>query len=222
MDERDRIEAARLLYERAVFDGDATALDRADSALDSVEAELSLARGQVLHGRHLADRREGLAEAGVAGDELALFERSASLCRRSGDQRGEARALLWMGIFQQVLREDNATAAPLLTRAAELATLVGDRLTLSYVLRHQGITEHLAGDLGTARELLEHSTRLRRELGFSAGVAANLVGLSYIALGQGRAGDAAALLDEAGTLADDRGALAIADQVRAARKQLTD
>jgi len=133
VDERDRIEAARLLYERAVFDGDATALDRADRALDSVEAELSLARGRVLHGRHLADRREGVAEAGVA-DELALFERSASLCRRSGDQRREAEALLWLGIFHQVRREDNATAAPLLARAAELATLVGDRLTLSYVV----------------------------------------------------------------------------------------
>ncbi len=221
MDERDRIEAARLLYERAVFDGDATALDRADRALDSVEAELSLARGRVLHGRHLADRREGVAEAGVAGDELALFERSARLCRRSGDQRREAEALLWLGIFHQVRREDNTTAEPLLARAAELATLVGDRLTLSYVLRHQGITRHMAGDLDTARELLEHSTRLRRELGFSQGVAANLVGLSYIALGQGRAGDAATLLDEAGTLADDHGALAIAEQVRVARKQLT-
>ena len=112
MDERDRIEAARLLYERAVFDGDTTALDRADSALDSVEAELSLARGRVVHGRHLADRRGGPAGACGGGDELALSELSASLCRRNGDQRGEAEALLWMGIFHQVLREDNATAAP--------------------------------------------------------------------------------------------------------------
>ncbi len=222
MDERDRIEAARLAYERAVFDGDATALDGADRALDSVEAELSLARGRVLHGRHLAHRRGGPAGAGAAGDELALFERSARLCRRGGDQRGEAEALLWLGIFHQVIREDNTTAEPLLTRAAELATLAGDRLTLSYVLRHQGIAEHMAGDLDTARELLEHSTRLRRELGFSPGVAANLVGLSYIALAQGRAGDAATLLDEAGTLAADHDALAIADQVRAARKHMTE
>ena len=90
------------------------------------------------------------------------------------------------------------------------------------MLRHLGIAEHMAGNLDSARELLEQSTRVRRRLGFSAGVAANLVGLSYIALGQGRAGDAATLLDEAGTLAHNDGAVAIADQVRTARKRLSD
>jgi hypothetical protein len=45
----DRIEAARLLYERAVFTGDADALTTADRELDGVEA--ALARGRIIHPR---------------------------------------------------------------------------------------------------------------------------------------------------------------------------
>ena len=44
MSAEDRIERARLLYERAVFGGDADALATADRELDAVEADLALAR----------------------------------------------------------------------------------------------------------------------------------------------------------------------------------
>ena len=53
MSAENRIERARLLYERAVFDGDAGALATADSELDGVEADLALARGRVIHTRFL-------------------------------------------------------------------------------------------------------------------------------------------------------------------------
>ena len=52
----DRIERARLLYERAVFDGDAAALATADGELDAVEADLALARGRIMHTRFLQQR----------------------------------------------------------------------------------------------------------------------------------------------------------------------
>ena len=54
MSAEDRIERARLLYERAVYGGDADALATADRELDAVEADLSLARGRVIHTRFLA------------------------------------------------------------------------------------------------------------------------------------------------------------------------
>ena len=57
---------------------------------------------------------------------------------------------------------------------------------MSYALRHLSIAEHTAGRLEAARRLLEESVRLRREVGFLPGVAANLVGLIYIAAAQGR------------------------------------
>src|SRR6266550_692989 len=54
MDDDSRLVRANALYERAVFGGDAEALPAADRELDGVEADLSLARGRVLHARFLA------------------------------------------------------------------------------------------------------------------------------------------------------------------------
>jgi len=76
-------------------------------------------------------------------------------------------------------------------------------LTLSDVLRHLGIAAHAAGRLDVARSHLEDSTRIRRNLGFLPGVAANLIGLAYIAVGDGRSDDARTLIEQAGSLAKD-------------------
>jgi hypothetical protein len=62
--------------------------------------------------------------------------------------------------------------------------------------------------------------RLRRELGFLSGVAANQVGLAYIAAAQNRRDDALALLDEAGTNAEASAADAIIRQVEEARSNI--
>ncbi|MEU7941961.1 hypothetical protein [Microbispora bryophytorum] len=221
-----RLERAGALYEKAVFGGDASALTEADRELDGVEADLAtvgtgqdvgvveaglaLARGRVAHARFLEHHEEDPRE-------LDLFERAAELYRRLGDERGEGEALFWIGCFHQVVRHDDEAAGPALRRSYELAAKAGDRLTMSYALRHLGIAEHGAGRLEAARERLEESVRLRRELGFDAGVAANLVGLAYIAATEDRRDDALRLLDEAAALAEASGALGIARQVEQAR-----
>ena len=68
-----------------------------------------------------------------------------------------------------------------------------------------------------ARERLEESVRLRREVGFMAGVAANMVGLIYIAAADGRHDDALALAAEAARIAESSDAGAVARQVEEAR-----
>jgi hypothetical protein len=50
-----RLEAADLAYLRAVFAGDSGAIASAEAGLDAVEADLALARGRLLHARHLDD-----------------------------------------------------------------------------------------------------------------------------------------------------------------------
>lgn len=209
----DRIEQAGLLYERAVFGGDADAVTAAERELDAVEADLTLARGRVVHARFLTSRRED-------PEELGLFERAADLYRRLGDVRGEAEALFWIGCFHQVVRDDDAAAVPVLEQSHEKAVKAGDALTASYALRHLGIADQRAGRLGPARERLEESTRLRRELGFLPGVAANLVGLAYITAGEGRRDEALRILDEAGSIADAAGAYGILRHVQEARARL--
>jgi Flp pilus assembly protein TadD len=91
---------------------------------------------------------------------------------------------------------------------------------MSYVLRHLGIAEHAAGRLDAARARLEASVNLRREIGFWPGVAANLVGLTYIAVAQGRQDDARALLDEARTIAEANDAQSIVRQIDEAQAAL--
>jgi len=209
----ERVRLAGELYERAIFDRDEGGLAQADRELDSAEAELMLARGKVLHGQSMATREEDPRE-------LALFERALELYRSVDDERGQGEAFFWIGCFHQVIRDDNGTGVPALTQSRGLAAKTGDDLTLSYALRHLGVAEHMAGHLDEARALLEESTRIRRELNFLPGVAANLVGLVYIASGQDRVDDARALADEAAALAESCGARKILDQVTDARSGL--
>lgn len=216
----ERLSQARQLYEQAVFDGDAGPLAAADTELDAVEADLALARGRVMHARFLLARDED--EARAAGDpaELTLFEKAAALFHTAGDVRGEAEALFWVGCFHQVARRDNTTAGPILERSLELASLAGDSSTMSEALRHLGIAEHSAGNMEAARQRLEESTRLRREIGLLPGVASNQIGLAYIAAAQGRRDDALAILDEAAAIATTHNAHRILRSVSEARAGL--
>jgi tetratricopeptide (TPR) repeat protein len=216
----ERVGRARLLYERAVFGGDVLALAEADRALDAVEADLALARGRIIHTRFLQRRDQDPGQAGEDPGELTLFERAVQLYRALGDERGEAESLFWVGCFHQVVRRDNDAAVPALERALELASQAGDKATMSEALRHLGIEAHAAGRLDAARQRLEESTRLRREVGLLPGVAANLVGLAYVAAGQGRRDDALALLAEAEAIAGARDAQRILGFVSQARADL--
>ena len=209
----EQLVRAKELYERAIFNGEYDGLPQADRELDAVEAALLIGRGRIMHGRYLETRIE-------APEELPAFERAADLYRALGDERGEAEAQFWIGCFHQVVRDDNTSAVPPLTVASELARKTGDQLTLSYALRHLGIAAHMGGDLDNARALLEESTALRRTLGFTAGVAANLVGLIYVATAQGRSDDAQTLADEAADLAASSGAVLISAQIEAARSRI--
>ncbi|MBZ3901283.1 tetratricopeptide repeat protein [Streptomyces griseiscabiei] len=226
MSTEERMLRAEAAYERAVFAGDPSGLGDAERDLDAVEAELALTRGRLLHARFLEERASGASGApGASGPERweregELFRHAADLFRALGDAGGEGRALLWVGIFHQVVRGDDRAAVPVLERARVLASEAGDRLTLSYALRHLGIAEHVAGRLESARDLLEESVQLRREVGFPAGVAANLVGLMYIAAAQGRREDALALAEEASALAGSADATAVVRQVDEARARL--
>jgi tetratricopeptide (TPR) repeat protein len=217
----ERVRQARLLYERAVFTGDPGPLAEADRELDGAEADLAVARGRLLHTRFLLSRDQDPAAAAEDPAELPLFERAAQLYQALGNVAGEAEALFWVGCFHQVVRRDNATAVPLLQRSLELASPAGDKAVMAEALRHLGIAAHAAGQLETARQRLEESTRLRRETGHSLGAAANLVGLAYMAAAQDRVQDALAILDEAAAIAAAGHATRILQQVDEARTELS-
>jgi hypothetical protein len=217
----ERVRQAGLLYERAVFSGDAGPLAEAGRELDAAEADLAVARGRLMHARFLLHRDRDPATAQEDAGELPLFERAARLYRALGDVRGEAEALFWVGCFHQVVRRDNVTAVPVLEQSLERASHAGDKAVMAEALRHLGIAAHATGHLEAARGRLEESTRLRRETGLLAGAAANMVGLAYIAAAQHRNDDALALLDEADAMARADQAQRILQQVSQARTELS-
>jgi tetratricopeptide (TPR) repeat protein len=216
----EHIERSRLLYARALFEGDGGALAEAERELEEVEADLALAQGRIIHGRFLQQRAEDPEQAREDPRELPLFERAVELYRAHGDLRGEAESLFWVGCCHQVVRRDNEAAVPILWRSLELATEAEDPTTMSEALRHLGIAEHAAGRLEAARLHLEESTRLRREIGAWPGVASNLVGLIYIAAAQDRRADALKLAAEARAIAEASGATGLLRQIEEASAQL--
>jgi hypothetical protein len=197
----ERVRQAGLLHERAVFTGDAQVLADAGRELDAAEADLALARGKVMHARFVLQRDQDPSGAEGEPGELLWFQHAAGLYRALGDTRGEADALFWAGCFHQVINRDDDTAVPMLERSLELASQAGDKAVMSEALRHLGIAAHARGDMETARQRLEESTRLRRETGFLAGVASNMVGLAYIAAAQDRGDEALALISEGSAIA---------------------
>src|SRR4051812_37516322 len=196
MGDVDRLERARLLYEQAVFAGNADALEVAGRELDAVEADLALARGRIAHARFLETREEDPAE-------LPFFERAIELYRTLGDGRGEGEALFWVGTYLQVICEDFAGSEAPLRRSYELASAAGDDLTRSYAARHLGFAAGAAGRIDDARALLEESVRLRRELGFMPGVAAGVLALAELAARTGDLEAARERADEAEEIASD-------------------
>lgn len=209
MDSEDRLKRAASLYEHAIYTGDASGLEVANCDLDSVEADLAVARGRIMHARFFDTSVVDTAE-------LALFERATQLYRMLGDENGEAESLFWEACFHQVVRHDDASAVPILERSRSLAVRVNNKPTLAEVVRHLGIAAHRAGRLDEARDLLDESIRLRRELGLMPGVAANLVGLVYVAAAQGRRDDALEMGNEARAIAKGTGADRILIQVEEA------
>jgi tetratricopeptide (TPR) repeat protein len=207
----DRLVRAKDLYEQAVFGGEDGAVARGHSELDSVEADLALARGRLVHAQFLNDRNEYPPE---------LFERAVALYTKAGETRGEAEALFWLGIYHQVVHGDHDTALPHFERARDLALAVDDKLTLSYVVRHLGFVELENGNTEAGRELLEQSVALRREVGFPAGVAAGLLSLAYVAHRSGDHATVKSLLDEASATAEAAGANGIARWIESARSEL--
>ena len=211
--EQDRLNAAADAYHAATFNGDASGIDAAERGLDALDAQVALARGRL---RHLRATAAGVDDP----EELALFQRAEAGFQALGDTAGEAEAAFWVGCYHQVIRHDDDTAMPSLQRSADLAHHARAGVIRSYALRHLGIHAHRKGRLDDAQAMLEESTSLRRDAGFDAGVAANLVGLAYIAIEDGRPFDAVDFLDEADTLSAGSGADAVTAQAAEARTRL--
>ena len=213
MTDDNRLSRARALYERAVFEGEVDAVPLAERDLDGVEADLALARGKILHARFLTERRED-------DRELALFEHAADLFEQLGDGRGAGEASFWIGVVYQVVRGQGERALPHFERSYALATEVGDAMTVSYAARHLGFAFAEAGQVDLARQKLEESLQLRRDLDFGPGIAAALLALAELEHRTGNPAQARAKLEEAERAASDSDASGIRRWITEMRSEI--
>jgi tetratricopeptide (TPR) repeat protein len=190
--------------------------------LDSVEAQLALARGRLTYERFLRSGTDGYPAPGANGrPSLPFFQRAAELFHRTGDRGGEREALFWVGTVQQVVYGDYSAASVALEEARELAEADDDRLVLSCVERHLGFIAFLEGMTTEAQTHLEESLRLRRTNGPPASVAMALVALAELSVEQRNLDRARSQLDEATSIARANGATAALQAIERARRTAT-
>ena len=146
-----------------------------------------------------------------------MFDHAAELCQSLGDVRGEAEALFWAGCFYQIVRRDNGAAVPLLDRSLEFATEAATSSPCPKRFATWALRRMRPGSCSCRPAAAGGLHQAAPEIGLLPGVAANLIGLAYIAAAQGRRDDALALLDEAGAIAETSGAHRIARSVSEAR-----
>jgi predicted ATPase/DNA-binding SARP family transcriptional activator len=201
-----RLEASLSLYQE---------LDDAHGIARALQALGSVAREQGRYDRSIELHAEGLAIAEAIGDDWAVatahnflgfaswlrgdFERAAAECtmardgfRALGDVEGIVWALLSLGAVARYQGQDER-AAGLLEQSLVRSEGIGFREGVAWALEQQGLLAAGRGD-PEAEGLLRRSLDLHRELRDQWRTGSVLDDLAMLALADGRAADAAALL----------------------------
>jgi tetratricopeptide (TPR) repeat protein len=164
-------------------------------------------QGMTLHFRAIELAPEERA-AIDSGPELDLFERALAIRRELGDREALAESLWQVGLVQQVLRRDSASAAPYFREALELVDDLPDcdGWLRSEIHRHVGFDllvreEEHDGALAQLRRSLE----IRETLDEKGWCAGGLTALAAVARQAGRRDDAIEYARRAVALATDLG-----------------
>lgn len=180
-------------------------LERGDAGLRLVRA---MFRFWQLHGdfsegrewaarviRRQADRRDPLfADALIVEGQLALWqgawefargrlEESVRVCEQIGYLRGQAEAILWLGVGY-FWNEDPASATTALDQSVALFRNTTDRWGLALSIGWQGWTAIGAGEIAFACKCFEECRSLLLEIGDRWSIGLPLHGLARIALGE--------------------------------------
>ncbi len=154
-----------------------SALERADALQPDVRAKSLCVLGIVLNA------------LGTTEEAMPLFEESAVLFQRAGDQRGTAISLTGLGIGA-MKRGDTERATVLLKRSVALYRESGDRWGIAQLLPYIGMLARGRSDYPRARQYFEEGLTLARELEDRLGAYKSLYNLALVAQTQGDSGEA--------------------------------
>ncbi|HJP75584.1 MAG TPA: hypothetical protein VJ914_15040 [Pseudonocardiaceae bacterium] len=199
-------------YDDATFGGRPELVAQGERELDSIEADLALARGKLLHARFL-DGRVNRDER-----ELPLFEKAVELYGKVGDRAKLADALFWVGCCHQVVLDDEGTALDYFHASYDLAAELDLDLIRSEAVRHLGFAAIRAGELALAETRFAESLRLREDANAAPGVIASaIIPLAVLADRRGDTDAAERLYAQAHRIAADNGAVGVLDWIEQAR-----
>jgi tetratricopeptide (TPR) repeat protein len=173
---------------------------RVASALSATRSE-TLGRAKLLSGAALLARQSGdAAEARTRAAE------SRALYRELGDMAGAANATLILGLALADDGGDFVGAMELFEEGARLFGDIGDESNALWAARLLAWMCEELGDFGRAQVLHETNLDRARALGNRQLEGQTLAGLAWLAIEQGRAGDAVSFLKEVLRIDRDLGA----------------
>jgi predicted ATPase/class 3 adenylate cyclase len=177
---------------------------------------------------HVARALNNLGTAAMGQGEYeraqSLLAESLALHRSVGDRQGVASTLNNLAETAGLLG-DAETAMGLYRESHSLALEGGNRLYAAIAMEGLAALTRLHGDEGVAQTRYREALLLYRSVGDKQGIASCLSGLAAVAAGEGRAGDAAALLGAASQVCDSHDELALpglADDVASLRSTMGD
>ncbi|HEV2527134.1 MAG TPA: tetratricopeptide repeat protein [Thermomicrobiales bacterium] len=175
---------------------------RLERALSDPDAAAPLARARALVALDLLRYIQG----DRARDDL--LAESIPVLREHGDTHQLVAALSWKG-WTAVHYGEYDEAEAVLQEALAVAATIPDHLVatsaMGRVLANLGVVAHERGDVDVARERIEESLRIRRELDDVVGMIHSLCDAGEIAAAQARYAEALAFFRECLTMLKDQG-----------------
>ena len=104
-----------------------------------------------------------------------------------------AESIFHVGLVHQIVRGDQEGSRPFFDESYERARAAGDRLLMSYAIRHVAFCDQEAGDLERAEAGFRESLALREEAGWVPGVAAAQLALALLLAERGSPDEAVEL-----------------------------
>ena len=110
--------------------------------------------------------------------EMDFFKRGLDLRKEHGSPSQIAESVFHIGLVHDVIRREYDLALPYHQQAYKLAKQAGDKLIMSYAVRHIGFTKLTQEDIEGATEAFSESLELRRSIRFIPGEAFALATLA--------------------------------------------
>jgi tetratricopeptide (TPR) repeat protein len=202
----DAVEVARLKAEMAHYAVDRNtyfrkdepsvfaAIENARSALRTIQDETALATLEMAEGRFTY--WQALSKTKDWAVPTDHFDRALQIYRELGDNIGLGEAMFYRGLVYQ-MQDQSKPAREMFDRGLELTKKSGDERMQSFLVRHIGYLQQVAGEIDAARASFRDSLALRQRNDMKVFVPFALIALAEFEAEQKNVTEAISLVEQA-------------------------